>query len=133
MAGVAKHGGCMIGQPTKEYKAYQHIKQRVKNPSSYAYGLEVGFSSFQDFIDHIGLCPDPKMSVDRIDNDKGYIHGNVRWANRETQNNNNRANVITVDTPKGVMSLKKACREYGRPYMKMYHDVKRGIIIDWEQ
>ena len=31
------------------------------------------------------------FSLDRIDNDKGYIPGNLRWADRVTQNTNQRS------------------------------------------
>lgn len=131
MAGLVKHGGCPGGEPTKEYKAFQHLKQRIKNPDSYAYGLKLGFADFQEFLEDIGPCPNSIYSVDRIRNEEGYVPGNVRWASRETQNNNRR-NILIVNTPKGQMSLKKACREYGRPYMKTYHDFKSGKSINWE-
>lgn len=121
----------VAGIPTKEYKAWQHLRQRVKNLDCYAYGLEVGFTDFEHFYKDIGPCPDPSYSVDRKDTTKGYVPGNVRWASRLVQNNN-RTNIIEVDTPKGKMSLKAACREYGKPYLKTYHSFKRGQAINWE-
>lgn len=42
-------------------------------------------SSFQAFIDHIGPRPSPDHSLDRINNDRGYEPGNVRWATRSEQ------------------------------------------------
>jgi len=49
-----------------------------------------GFSSFNDFLKEIGPSP-PNYSLDRKDNDAGYISGNVRWATRSEQQLNKRA------------------------------------------
>ena len=45
---------------------------------------------FSGFFSHIGPHPGPGYSIDRIDNDKGYHPGNVRWADAKTQANNQR-------------------------------------------
>lgn len=130
MAGVIKHGGCPNGEPSKEYKAWQHLNQRVQNPDSYAYKLEVGFSSYQEFYEDIGPCPNPAYSVDRINNDLGYIKGNVRWANSNTQNSN-KSNAIMVDTPTGKMNLKEACRVYNLKYTTARYRILKGHTINW--
>jgi hypothetical protein len=44
----------------------------------------------QDFLRHIGKRPSGGYSLDRIDNDKGYEPGNVRWATRKMQIENQR-------------------------------------------
>lgn len=48
------------------------------------------WKDFTVFFAHVGLKPGPEYSLDRIDNEKGYAPGNVRWATREEQNNNTR-------------------------------------------
>jgi hypothetical protein len=44
----------------------------------------------EDFIAHVGPHPGFRYSLDRIDNDKGYEHGNVRWATKQEQTDNRR-------------------------------------------
>lgn len=81
-----------------EQKAWKRIKQRCLNPNSDEYdvyskvGISVSFAeSFMNFYQHIGPVPEDfkgRVSVDRIDNTKGYVEGNVRWANDEQQARN---------------------------------------------
>ena len=79
---------------TPEYHIWLAMKQRCHNPRNrhyHQYG-ERGISvcqewreSFQTFLDHVGIRPSPELELDRIDNDKGYEPGNVRWASRIVQ------------------------------------------------
>lgn len=49
-------------------------------------------NSFTSFKEDMGPRPSPNHSVDRIDNEKGYNPKNCRWATRQEQNQNTRAN-----------------------------------------
>ena len=84
---------------TPEYKSWRKIKERCHCPSNKDYpsygaiGITMcdeWLNDFQCFFDHIG--PKPKdgqrWTVDRIDNDKGYEPGNVRWATDKGQARN---------------------------------------------
>jgi len=43
------------------------------------------------YVDNdLGSCPGPGYSIDRIDNDRDYEPGNIRWATRSEQNTNQR-------------------------------------------
>jgi hypothetical protein len=46
----------------------------------------------------MGECPRKGLSVDRIDNSKGYEPGNCRWATQSEQCRNTRRNrILTLD------------------------------------
>jgi len=45
---------------------------------------------FQKFMEYVGPKPSPELTLDRIDNDKGYEPGNLRWATRSEQQRNRR-------------------------------------------
>ena len=58
--------------------------------------------SFRTFVDHIGARPKKDLTLDRIDNGKGYVHGNLRWTDRVTQARNTRIRVSNKTGHKGV-------------------------------
>ena len=49
-------------------------------------------ADFTAFLEDVGLRPDNAFTLDRIDNNKGYEPGNVRWIDRKTQARNTRRN-----------------------------------------
>ena len=88
---VTKHG--MIGTP--EWFAYQHAKARCKpthksHEHYFDRGITFKFISFEEFYAEVGNRPSIKHSLDRVDNDKGYETGNVRWATKSQQERNRR-------------------------------------------
>jgi len=48
--------------------------------------------SFENFLSDMGERPGPEYSLDRINPNGNYRPDNCRWATRETQDNNRRAN-----------------------------------------
>lgn len=79
-----------------ESGAYQAARARCIHPTHYAWknyggrGIEFRFTSFPQFLAHIGLRPSPRHTLDRIDNKGHYEIGNVRWATWEEQAANRR-------------------------------------------
>jgi hypothetical protein len=82
---------------SKEYNSWKSIVARCTHVQCKDYPRYGGagvticadwLNSFDAFISYVGPKPTPKHSIDRIDNAKGYEHGNVRWATgREQQAN----------------------------------------------
>lgn len=95
----ARHG--MSGSP--EYCAWRSMKKRCLDPRHPAYrnyggrGISIHDEwqhNFASFLAEIGLRPGAGYSLDRIDNELGYVPGNVRWSDAMTQNRNRRAFLI---------------------------------------
>lgn len=85
---------------TAEYDTWIGIKKRCYNPSEPGYenygarGITMcdeWRDDFEAFYRDMGCRPEG-LSIDRIDNDKGYSKENCRWATREVQNTNKRSN-----------------------------------------
>lgn len=104
-----------------EYKAWHGAKSRCTNPATANYadyggrGIRMAdewLNDFQAFFDHLGPRPSPAHSVDRIDNDGHYEPGNVRWATRSHQNNNQR-NSIRVFIGDALVTITEAAQLLG--------------------
>ncbi len=82
-----------------EYLTWLRMKNRCHNPDTPKYrdygarGITVCAEWLHDypaFLAHVGPKPGSAYSIDRIDNDRGYEPGNVRWATAQQQVNNRR-------------------------------------------
>ena len=102
-AGAHKRSG------VAERRAFDAAKQRCYNPRAAGHhyyankGILVhedwlGREGFKRFLAHIGPKPSPEYSLDRIDNNRGYEPGNVRWATKSAQlKNTSRTRYITLN------------------------------------
>lgn len=91
--------GATRGGYTPEYRAWMAIKYRCFKPSAAGYcdyggrGITMAalyINDFPAFLAEIGPRPSPRYSIDRIDNEKGYEPGNMRWATSKQQRANQR-------------------------------------------
>lgn len=89
------HTSVDIKTYNKEYHAFHDAKQRCQNKKHRRFadwggrGISVLFSSFADFFSELGPCP-TGFTLDRINNDKHYEKGNVKWSSRSQQQHNKR-------------------------------------------
>lgn len=104
---------------TRTYKAWHSMHDRCNartGPLAAGYrdrGISVceRWTTFPPFYEDMGACM-PGMTLDRIDNNRGYEPGNCRWVDMKVQNRNRRGNVWLVY--RGTqMCLKDACASAG--------------------
>lgn len=104
ISGNTKSCGCQNATThglsrSAEYKAWQALIQRCYNPNNPKFkdyggrGIEVWApwrDNFAAFFAHVGAKPDPRLSIERKDNNGGYFPGNVKWETVSNQNRNRR-------------------------------------------
>ena len=90
------------GKRIPVYGAWCNMRKRCFDPKHRLYGYYGGrgivvcdewnesFLCFYEYVSKLPHFGEPGRSLDRIDNDKGYFPGNVRWATAKEQANNQR-------------------------------------------
>jgi len=93
----------------REYSSWHSMKTRCNNPNSpdYVYygkrGITVceRWNTLGSFILDMGTRPEG-MTLDRVNNDKGYSPSNCRWSSSVRQNNNQRKRCTNTSGITGV-------------------------------
>ena len=86
--------------------------------------------SFEAFYADMGPRPTLRHTLDRIDNDKGYFPGNVRWATRQEQPKNRRTNYRFLVNGE-VMLLKDIARMFGLNRLVVSRRLRSGMGIGY--
>lgn len=141
--------GCLIGDSarkhgdawpnkTPEYSIWSAILRRCTKKEDKAWkhyggrGITIceRWLDYRNFISDVGRRPEPHLTLDRIDNNKGYEPGNVRWATRDVQNRNSRRNVMLTIGDE-TMCVKDWSRRFGIPLGTFTHRIKRAEQLQW--
>jgi hypothetical protein len=93
------HGAAKRGAKSVEWKLWTDMLRRCSDPDKYPYHAGKGIqvcerwrNDFTAFLADVGPRPSPELSIDRIDSNKNYEPGNVRWAT-DAEQSQNRSNV----------------------------------------
>lgn len=84
------------------YDIWAHMKARIYNPNNSEYhryggrGLTTDYDNYTDFFNDLHssyvqtkqLYPNQRISIDRINNNLGYVRGNIGWATPIQQTRN---------------------------------------------
>lgn len=130
---LVKHGG----KGTRLYSIWQAMKARCYKPSHVWYhryggrGITVcdewlnNFAAFRDWAIANGYAD--TLTVDRIDNDKGYFPENCCWATQRQQIAN-RSNTIIFEFNGKKQNCQQWADEIGIPYGTLHH---RLFVLKW--
>lgn len=146
-----QHGAARRGRRHPLYVRWVNIKQRCHNPNHPRfpdYGgrgilLHPAWHDFTQFWLDLGHPPGEnwaEYSIDRIDVNRGYEPGNVRWATRAEQEANKRPNAdlrryqYRQPWPFGVLTLEKSFGWGGiNDYLEqMLDDIAAGAYVPTE-
>ena len=119
---------------TKEHQAWCWMRVRCNNKNRQTWhnyggrGIKVcrRWNKFENFLADMGLAPDGKQTVERIDNNGNYEPKNCKWASREEQAKNTRRNVYLTYMGKTLIVVDWAKRLGISPYT-IYNRKKRGL------
>jgi len=108
------------------------MRERCNNPNCKDWARDGGrgitvcerWDTFANFIDDVGHPPFLGAQIDRIDNDRGYEPGNVRWASCYEQQVNSRTVMIWVEVDGVRLSWKAWARELGVSHQALSYRAK---------
>lgn len=104
----------------KFYDIWAHMKDRIYNPNNPVYhryggrGLTTDYDVFKDFYDDLyasyiqakAMYPNERISMDRIDNNLGYVKGNICWTTPLHQTRNSTTvREFVAESPNGQLYL----------------------------
>ena len=142
--GLVKSCGCMVKTKqglsnTRIGKCYHGIEQRCYNPKDMNYknyggrGIKMcdewktNFMSFYNWAIKNGYKDN--LTIDRIDNDKGYCPENCRWVDMQTQQNHRRNNRNLTFNGK-TLTITQWAKKYNMSYRNLFYRLKNGYSLE---
>lgn len=130
------HGHSKDGKISRVYQAWMSMRKRCRlnNRSDFdryaARGITVceRWNSFEHFLTDMGEPP-AGMSLDRVDNDKGYSKDNCRWATPHEQGLNKRTSAY-VELNGQKLRVRDIEISLGLSQGAPWHRIKKGWSLD---
>ena len=131
------HGCNKKHNRTLEYRSWNHMLSRCRNPNVPAYrdyggrGITVckRWLKFENFLADMGLRPTPQHTIERKNNAGNYTPSNCRWATRIEQANNKRNNHLLTAFDR-TMTYAQWARETGLDQSLIRYRHKRGLPVE---
>lgn len=131
-----KHGHAIKNDETSTYQTWLHMRQRCLNPCNDSYhnyggrGISIcsEWESFEQFLKDMGERPHG-LTIDRIDNSKGYFKENCRWTDKKTQLRNKRNNRLVMWEGREVV-LSELCERYAIGHQVVTSRLRLGWSIE---
>jgi hypothetical protein len=127
---MTKHG-YSVGPTARAYKLWIAMNQRCRESPAYANrGISVcdEWQDFEAFHRDMGDPPEG-MSLDRIDNDRGYSKENCRWATRAQQGRNRTDNRYLTAWGE-TKTITDWAAHFGVHYATIYTRLKSGWSLE---
>ncbi len=123
-----KHGHSINYKRTRTYAIWSSMKAR----QGVGYCLNVRvcdkWLDFNEFLKDMGEAP-VGLSIDRVDNSKGYEPGNCRWASMVVQQNN-RTNNRVIQYKGECKTLAQWVAELGLNYARVHARLRLGWSVE---
>lgn len=128
----------------RTYESWAGMRYRTKHPYTNTRGKNICYDGvtvdprwdddFEAFLTDMGERPDG-LSLDRIDNSKGYEPGNCRWADSRTQRINTSRTKLDPETAEtirqwyssGGISQQELARSFGVSQQLVSRVINRGV------
>jgi len=108
-------------------RCHDVTNKRYKDWGGRGIVVDARWHTFVAFYADVGDVPFEGAQIDRIDNEKGYEVGNIRWVtNKENNSNTRRSRFVCVGGQKCCVA--EAARRIGMSRYQLRHMLNRGDI-----
>lgn len=133
-----KHGHNRRGKRHRLYSIWVHMRDRCLNPEDalYKYYGARGITVCAEWLDYptfyswaVSKGYAENLTLDRVENNKGYSPDNCRWATSTEQNSNRRNNVLLTHNGE-TKTLQQWARDLGISRGALRDRLKHGLSVE---